>query len=286
MITLKLVLLALLAIFMMGFVPVLIYGISANEATIGFVRLAIASAGIGLLMGLQNGFHRINRKELGWLMLLGLTFAVHWYMYFYSIKRAGASLAAIAVCTFGIHLLFVNRLFFKESIRPLDFLAVLIAFIGVWIATPIETGSSTQVFGFIVGVLSGLLYACLPPINRQIAHLSTNYRALGQFGFGLLGFAVIFPMTDWQLSLQDWYGLAMLGVVCTLGAHTLWNKVSTEMPGSFTAVIYYLYIPWAMLLSVVFLKEQVTWQMVLGATLIIFANVLIAVFHNRRKSSE
>ena len=281
----KLIFVALLSIFLMGFVPALIHGISANEATIGTVRLAIAAAGIGLIMFFAKQFKGIGRRDFIWLAILGLTFAVHWYMYFWSIKRAGASLAAIAVCTFGIHLLFVNRLFLKEPIGRTDFLAVIVAFTGVYIATPAESASLVQTYGFIVGILSGFLYACLPAINRQISHLSTNMRALGQFGFGLVGFSFIWPMTDWQLSVDDWSGLVVLGVMCTLGAHTLWNKASTELPGPLAAVIYYLYIPWAMVISVVLLDEAITWQMLLGAGLIIAANIVVALFHRKPKAA-
>lgn len=283
MVQLRLVGLALLSIFLMSFVPVLIYGVSANEATIGLTRLAIAASGIAIIMAIRKQFHRVSRRDLMWLILLGLTFWVHWYLYFYSIKRAGASLAAIAVCTFGIHLLFVNRVFFKESLHRRDVIAVLVAFAGVYIAIPFEANSEEQIVGFLVGVGSGFLYACLPPINRQIAHLSTNYRALGQFGFGFLGFVTLWPISDWSLSQQDWYGLLTLGVMCTLAAHTLWNKVSTEMPGQFTAVVYYLYIPLAMVLSVVFLDDVITWQMVLGAGLIILANIMVVLFHQKRR---
>jgi len=283
MISPKLLALALLSIFLMSFVPVLIYGVSANEATIGLTRLAVAGGSITLLMAIRKQFHRVSRRDLMWLIVLGLTFWVHWYLYFYSIKRAGPSLAAIAVCTFGIHLLFVNRVFFKESLHGRDVIAVFMAFAGVYIAIPFEANSQEQIVGFLVGVASGFLYACLPPVNRQIAHLSTNYRALGQFGFGFLGFVTLWPITGWSLSTQDWYGLLVLGVMCTLAAHTLWNKVSTEMPGQFTAVIYYLYIPLAMVLSVIFLDEVVTWQMTLGAGLIILANIMVVLFHQKRR---
>lgn len=280
------IVLALLSIFLMGFVPVLIFGVNANEATIGLVRLAIATIGTSLILLFSNQLRglqeRIGKHELVWLALLGLVFAVHWYLYFWSIKRAGASLGAIAVSTFGIHLLFVNRLFFKEPIQRPDLIAVVLAFIGVCVATPVENNSLEQTFGFLSGVMSGFLYACLPPINQQISHLSTNVRALGQFGFAFLGFSLLLPITDWDLSQSDWYGLVTLGVVCTLAAHTLWNKVSTEMPGNFTAVVYYLYIPWAMTLSVVFLNEQITWQKLLGALFIVAANLMVVLFHRKK----
>lgn len=281
----KLLVLALLSIFMMGFVPVLISWVSANEVTIGIVRLAIAATGILCLLLLTKQFTRITRRDLGWLAILGFTFCIHWYMYFYSIKQAGPSLAAIAVCTFGIHLLFVNRCFFNERFTPMDYVAVVIAISGVVIATPFSADGDNVVWGFTVGVASGFLYACLPAINRQIKHLNTNTRALGQFGFGLIGFLMVWPASDWQLSEDDWIGLVILGVMCTLGAHTLWNKVSTELSTKFTAVIYYLYIPMAMSMSVLLLDQVITWSMIIGASLIVAANVLVVLFHKDKKES-
>lgn len=278
----RLLLLALLSIFMMGFVPVLISWVSANEVTIGIVRLAIATVGILCLLFLTKQFSHVNRRDVFWLVILGLTFCVHWYMYFYSIKQAGPSLAAIAVCTFGIHLLFVNRCFFNEHFSPMDYVAVIIAIIGVVIATPFDAEGEHVVWGFSVGVISGFLYACLPAINRQIKHLNTNTRALGQFGFGLVGFLMVWPASDWQLSNDDWVGLVILGVVCTLGAHTLWNKVSTELSTQFTAVIYYLYIPMAMSMSVLLLDQVITWSMIIGASFIVMANLLVVLFHKSK----
>lgn len=281
----KLIFIALSAIFLMGFVPALVLSVSANEATIGIARLVIASIGITLIIFAAKQFRRITKHDLIWLLILGATFALHWYMYFWSIKRAGASLAAIAVCTFGIHLLFVNRIFLKEPIGRGDFIAVIVAFLGVYIATPTESTSILQTYGFIVGVGSGFLYACLPAINRQVLNLNTNMRALGQFTFALIFFLFLWPMTDWKLSPTDWSGLLVLGVMCTLGAHTLWNKASTELPGPIAAVIYYLYIPWAMVISAVLLGEKITWQMIVGAALIIMANIAVALFHYKKKAA-
>lgn len=279
----SLLFIALGAILLMGFVPITIKWVSANEATIGLIRLSIAALGIAVLIRLKKKKLSLTKGELGWLALLGIVFAIHWYTYFKSIKLSDASLAAIGVATFGIHLLFLNRIFYKEKMHAIDFLAVFIAFIGIYFATPALDLSNSKANGFFIAIFSGFMYACLPLINRKIPHLSTNTRALGQFGFALICFLPLLPQSSFTLPTNDWLGLIFLGVFSTLIAHTLWIKASTELPTSVTAVLYYCYVPMAIVLGYFFLEESLNWQKLLGAGLIIGSNVLVALFHKKKQ---
>jgi len=72
-----------------------------------------------------------------------------------------------------------------------------------------------------------------------------------------------------------------LGVAATLIAHSLWVKATTELPGRFTSIIYYLYIPMAMSLSVLILNEPLSASMITRAISIIGANVMVLVAHFR-----
>lgn len=281
-----LIVIAFSAILLMSFVPVLIRWTAANEATIGIARLALAAIGIALLLILKKRRLHLSRHDWYWLASLGLVFAIHWYTYFRSIKLADASLAAIGVATFGIHLLLLNVLILKEKLNFSDVFAVALALMGIYLASPDINLDGEKLSGFVLAIVSGFLYACLPIINRQILHLSTNTRALGQFGFGLCGFLLLLPQANFNLQLADWIGLLVLGIVCTLIAHTLWIKASSELPTQFTAVIYYGYVPLAMLLSYYFLDEPITWQKSIGAGCIIAANVLVVLLHRQTKTAH
>ena len=281
----QLVLIAISAILLMSFVPVTIKWISANEATIGIVRLFIGVVGIALILLYKKRSIQLTGKDWFWLVSLGLVFAFHWYTYFKSIKLSDASLAAIGIATFGIHLLILNRIFYKEKLYATDFVAVVMAIGGIYLASPSVSLDAVKLEGFWISIFSGFLYGCLPLINRQISHLTTNTRALGQFGFALAGFCFLLPQSDFNLPVNDWYGLIFLGVFSTLIAHTLWNKASTELPGNFTAVIYYLYVPMAIIMGYFFLGEPMNWEKLTGAALIIAANIWVALVHKKKQSS-
>jgi drug/metabolite transporter (DMT)-like permease len=276
----KLILLAMLSVALMSLVPVIVKITQANEITIAIVRLLIAATGIAILAKSKKQ-SVFNKSNLKWLLLLGLMFSGHWYTYFKSLKMSTVSLGAIGVSTFGVHLLILNWFFFKEALKLSDFIAVFVALSGVYLVLPDSNFQPEHFIGFMYGLFSGFLYACLPIINRKASHLTTSQKAFGQFGFGLLFFAPFFPLGNWQLSSQDWLGLLVLGIVATLIAHTLWIKVSTELPSSITATVYYFYVPLAMTFGYFIFDEELTWQKVTGAGLIIFANITVVWLHNK-----
>ncbi len=270
------------AIILMSFVPLIVRWTSANEITIGIVRLAIGAAGLAVLQFFSR--HKrssLSLREWRWVFLIGFVFACHWYTYFKSIKLAGASLAAIGMATFGIHLLLLNSLILKDKLTKSDVFAVALALCGIYIVSPTIELTPEKWQGFLCAIFSGFLYAFLPLINRHVTHLPTNTRAFGQFGFALVLFLMFLPQANFDLAPQDWWSLAALGIFSTLIAHTLWLKASTELPPQMTSVIYYAYIPVTLILSYIFLDEPLTWQKLLGAGLIITANILAALLHKK-----
>ena len=263
----------------MSIVPVLIKWIRANEITIGITRLAIATLGIGLILFFKNRRIQLTQKQFRWLVLLGLVFAIHWYAYFLSIRLTDASLAAIGVSTFGVHLLLLSVIFNNEKFNRIDVFAVLLCVTGIIIAAPSFQIEQQKWLGFIISVASGFLYACLPLINRQVAEVPTQTRAFAQFGFALIFFMLFVPYANFDLEVETWQGLLVLGVFSTLIAHTLWIKASTELPANLTAVVYYGYLPLSLVLSYFLLNESMNSAKLVGAGLIILANLLAIFFH-------
>lgn len=267
---------ALAAVVSMSLVPVLIRSSAANEITIGIVRLSIAVVLVSVWVFWRR---RPNLTLSQWrhLLIVGIVFGLHWLFYFTSIKWSSAAVAAIAVSTYGIHLMLLQWLVNKQVIRPLQWLAVVLCFVGCLLVAPEFTLADKATLGLLIGIVSGFFYACLPLLHQRLIAVPTFTRAWGQFLFAMLVFIPFLPWANWQLSTGDWWGLVVLGVVCTVIGHSLWVKSSSELPAIATSLIYYLYVPIAMTTSFVFLQETISPTMVLGASCIIVANVFTAV---------
>lgn len=272
------------AVALLATVAVVIKLIHAGPWTIAVVRLFVGAVGIGLYGWWRDELRRLGRGEVLALARMGLLFGVHWISYFYSIKLSSPSLAMLALSAYGPSAILWSRLLLKEPIHGDDALAMALALAGTVLCIPSHSPGGAVVAGFLLGIVSGMLYGLLPIMQKRTAAYPVSQKAFGQFGFALLAFVPFLGYCNWDLSERDWAGLLFLGIVGTFIAHTLWVKVTTQLPPTIASVLFYAQIPGAMLLSVLVLGEVLPWRLLVGALLIICGNVLSIVFRVRRQS--
>lgn len=274
---------AALALALFGAIPVVIKAIAANAFTIGIVRLVVATAGAFVFAAAKRELH-VNRRDVPKLILIGAIFFAHWITYFFAIKIASASIGAIGLSTYGIHLLLLGALTRKSGIHLVDGAAVLIAIIGAILVVPELTLRSSTVAGIALASLSAFLYATLPLLHQRYAAIPMSTRTFGQFAAALALFLLFVPLSNWNLTARDWAGLAFLGIGSTLIGHSLWVRVTTTLTPAATSVIYYGNLPFALALSVIFLKERFTARTAAGALLIIAGGIIGLLSQARRNA--
>ena len=281
----RLLLTALLAVLAMSMVPVLVKSTAANEVTIGIARLLIAVAVITPLLLVPaftgGSLRSITRPQWCRLLVIGAVFALHWLTYFASIKLATAVIASVAIATYGVQYLLLAWWFNGERLGWVECLAMVACFTGCAVMVPAFTLSNTVSLGIAIGLFSAFLYACLPLLHQRVREVGTLERTWGQFGFALLCFLPFWHFSDWNLQASDGWKLLTLGLLCTVVAHGLWVKASTELPAVFTSVIYYIYVPLAMVSSSVFLGEELGPEKLFGAALIVVSSTAVTVYRWR-----
>lgn len=270
----RLLLTALGGVLCMAFVPVLVRAVNTNEITIALARLFIALALLSPWLAMSGLLRQLRTAPWRWLTAAGIVFACHWLTYFFSIKLAGAAVGALGIATYSVHLVWLEWLL--EGKRPgwIGCAGMGICALGVVLVAPEFSWRSNTTQGLVIAVFSGWLYGCLPFLHRRALPVAAPGRAWAQFTIAFLVLIPLFPWTDWQLSQADYARLAALGTVCTLLAHTLWLKASTELPALYSGLIYYLYVPTSLLLGWWFLGEKLLPQQALGATFIVGGSAL------------
>lgn len=268
-----------LSVLLMSNVPVLVKFTSANEISIGISRLAIAALLLLPWVLWRGNLRNITGREWGMMILIGAVFALHWMCYFLSIKLATAAIGALAVSTFSVQYLILAHFVNGERVGVAEWLAVAACLLGCIITVPELSLQNDLALGMLVGVFSATLYAALPLLHQRCATVSNSSRSWGQFAFGLLFMLPFAGYTNFSaLNTNDYYALLLLAVVCTVAAHSLWVKATTELPAIYPTLIYYLYMPMAMLGSAIFLDEEMTSRKLIGAALILCASTAIALY--------
>lgn len=266
----------------MSAVPVLVKSTDANAVTVGIARLGIAVLAFAPLVLLRGHLLRLSLRQWLQLVVIGVVFGLHWLTYFLSIKLATAAIAALTILTYSVQYLLLAYLFNGERVNGVEWLAIGACFAGCVIVSPELSLENAVSLGIAIGLLSALLYAALPLLHQRARDIGTPERTWGQFFFALLVFLPLWNGANWDLRDSDIYQLLVLGLLCTVISHGLWVKASTELPALYASMIYFLYLPGAVIGSALFLGEPMTPVKLAGCAVVLGSSAALSVYRYRR----
>ena len=181
---------------------------------------------IALFVMRKNIFFRDYREWL-WLLVSGTILGVHWIAFFEAIQVSTVAIGLLSFASYPLFTTLLEPIFFKEVLRRKNVIAALIVICGlVMMATSSEDPnvifSGSVIKGLFWGLGAGLGFAVLTLLNRgHVRNHSPLLLTCWQNGFAAL---VLLPWSlseSWIISGRDWGLLFILGVICTVGGHTL-----------------------------------------------------------------
>ena len=224
-----------------------------------------------------------NYREWAWLMVSGTILAVHWIAFFQAIQVSTVAIGLLSFSSYPLFTTFLEPLFFREQLQRRNILAVLLVICGLaLVATSNNDDSSVIISGSVVlgvlwGLVSGLGFAVLTLLNRvHVRNHSPLLLTCWQNGIAAL---VILPWSwseSWDLSGKDWGLLFILGVVCTVGGHTLLINGLRHVRAQVVSLLLAGMEPvFAILFALFLLGETPSGQTLLGGVLIVVTTVFM-----------
>ncbi|MCG8450998.1 MAG: DMT family transporter [Pirellulales bacterium] len=266
-------LLAIGAVLLFSSAPAGVRAVSLNAYGLGILRLGLASAVMtAFLAWRRQRPWRWNRRAFEALVIVGLTFGIHWMLFFLSIKTASAAIGALGQSTYGLHLIVLGWLLGFGTVTLIDIISLLLGLVGTWLLMPVFDLQNDQTLGLLFGISGGLAAASLPLWHQRYADVDGNLRAWGQFTFALPVFFCCLPWATWDIPTSDIPLILYLGLVVTLVGHGLWVHASTALSTTTTSIVSYLYLPSALVLSYFLLGEKLSGKMLVGALCVFVAN--------------
>ncbi len=262
-----------------GFTGVLGKLAATTPNMIVFGRAAFAVLALTVFAGLitRTPWQRLKTSDWARLTLGGLLLAGHWVSFFISVKVAGVAIATLGFTSFPALTVILEGLIFRERIHRHEIILVALVSVGLVLVTPDFNLASGATLGLLWGVLSGLLFALLSLTNRAgSGKVAPVQAALCQnlvVAVCLLPFAAPALAT---VSALDWLWLALLGVLCTGLAHSLFVASLDVLKARTAAVVFALEPVYGITFAWLIFAETPTLRMAAGGALIIFAIFLSA----------
>lgn len=276
-------------IFIWGFTAILGALISIDAIPLVWYRMLLASIFLMVFILLTKRNLKIDKSTLIKFILGGIIIALHWITFFLAIKSSNVSVALITMSTGAFFASLIEPIFFKRRISKLELFLGLLVVAGLYIIFQVK---GNYMLGITYGLISSFLSALFSVANGlYVKKNSPIIMSFYQLFFGtvfitlLLFFTGQFTLDFFQISLNDWMYLLILGSICTAYAFSSSVKVMKVL-SPYTVMLSINLEPVYGIVLALFIfgeSEKMAPQFYYGALIILFSVVLNGLVKNRKQ---
>lgn len=217
---------------------------------------------------------KCDNKTLIALAITGSVLAFHWGSFFQAIKVSSVAIGLITFATFPVFVSFFEPLFFKEKFCYRALIQALLTIVGISLILPTNNANILVLEGALWGVSSAFSFALLTLLNRKfVKNNSAKMIAFYQNSFAALFLLPMVMFNPIALSVQQLGVLALLGIVFTAFAHSLFNHSLKTLRAQTASIAVSLEPIYGIIAAYFLLNESITLMMILGGTIVLATNV-------------
>lgn len=277
-----------ITVFVWGFTGILGALISIDATWLVWYRVLIAFISLYAYFRYKKISVRVSTETFLKLFFTGAVVALHWILFFYSIKSSTVSVALVSLSSLTLFTAILEPLLKKQRISKLEVVTGLLIISGIYM---IFTFESQYTMGIISGLLSALCASIFSIINsKQIqnrpAPIISFYELIGAWVwvsvYLLISEGLRAPVS---LIFSDVVYLTLLGTVCTSLAYVAGVAVMKELSAFRVALITNLEPVYGIILAFIFFgkKEQMTPGFYAGAIIVLSTIFMYPYIKNRKK---
>jgi drug/metabolite transporter (DMT)-like permease len=265
--------------------------------SLGFLRYFIASLSL-IVTALIIKIKIPNKKDIKWFILAGF-FGFFFYMITFNIGSVTVTAAtgSIIIATVPIITTLLARIIYNERIKKIQYIAIIIEFIGVGVLT-LSNGVLSINIGIFWLLLAGLSLSIYNLLQRKLAKkYSAIQTAIISIWFGTIMLFLFFPDSVSEIKnapIEQIMYLIILGIFSSAIAYITWTYAFSKAKNASSVTNYMFLTPFlTAILGILLAKEAIEYKTIIGSTIIIvgmfiynFAEKLFvkkgATSHNKR----
>jgi drug/metabolite transporter (DMT)-like permease len=244
-----------------------------------------------MLISRANTKISTSKKNLILLVTSGAMIGVNWILLFEAYRYTTVATATLCYYMAPIFVIVMSSFIYKEKLTARKICCTLAALVGmVFVSGVAETGIGNigDMRGVILGVLAAVFYSSVVLMNKSLGSVPAYDKTIVQ----LIGAAVVIlpyclatvDMGSLSFDKNSIIMLAIVSIVHTGISYTAYFGSMKNLQSQTIAIMSYIDPIVAVILSAVFLKEQMTILDIIGAVMILSATFLSEI--NLRKGQS
>ncbi len=224
-----------------------------------------------------------RKQDYRYFAISSILLSLHWVTYFQSIKMAGVALAMLSLFTYPIATAILEPIFFGTRHSRLELFFSILVLVGVALIVPEFSLANPSMQGVLLGLFSSVLYAIRNIMNRQhIAVYSGTKIMCYQLILSTLLLAPVLFVYSLNISAENWGKIALLALVTTAIAHTLFVQALSSFTTSTVSILSCLTPVYGILWAVWLAGEQLNENIIWGGLIIILTTLAQSIKHYQK----
>ena len=263
------------AMLIFGTLAPFVRGVNVSSGELALYRAVLAAVLVGgfLLLTRQGISVKNIKKELLLLLFSGAAMGFNWILLFEAYRYTTVSVATLSYYFAPVIVMAVCPILFKEKLSHRQIICFVMSSVGLVLITGAAGGGESDLLGIGFGLGAAVLYATVMILNKFIKGVAGLHRTFVQF---LAAIVVLLPYvaltSGFTLGELDGKGvgiLLVLGLFHTGITYCMYFTALKELPGQQVAMLSYLDPFVAVLVSVIWLKEDLSVPEIIGGVLIL-----------------
>lgn len=272
-----------ISVMLFGFSAVLGQFVEAPAVVIAGGRVLFSSVTL-LLFSLikKSKLKLLCKKHYGIALFTGIVLTVHWTTFFQSIQCSSVAIGTITFSTFPLFLTFLEPLVFHEKLHFRNVMNALLLLLGVIITVPSFSLENEITMSIVWGLISALSYAVMSLSNRYLSQFYES-KTICLYEQGTAA-VVLFPalfLIQFQWTRQTIVGIAVIGLVCTALAHSLYVAAQRNVKAQTAGLISGMETVYGILFAFIFLKEVPGIRELVGGSIILGITFFSSLTQNK-----
>jgi drug/metabolite transporter (DMT)-like permease len=262
-----------------GLIAVIVRKVDLDAQVLAFYRLAFAAVTLVLVAAALRRLPLLRlTRHRGGVVLIGVTLAAHWFLYFVTIKLSSVAVAVLMAYLAPIAIALLAPFVLLERRSRVALVALLPAAAGVaLVALGGEEGGAVRPLALVTGLFTAATYAALVLMTKRIVS-DVPVLTLSFWNYAIAAVAISPLLLDAERVLptrNELPAVLALGVVFTALSGYLYIWSLRHVTAQTIGILAYIEPVSAALMAWAFLDEALTWQIVVGGALVIAAGATV-----------
>ena len=262
-----------------GLIAVIVRKVDLDAQVLAFYRLAFAAVTLVLVAVVLRKLVLLRLKHhRGGVVLIGVTLAAHWFLYFVTIKLSSVAVAVLMAYLAPIAIALLAPFVLPERRSRVALVALVPAAAGVaLVALGGEEGGAVRPLALVTGLLTAATYAALVLLTKRIVS-NVPVLTLSFWNYAIAAVAISPLLLDAERMLptvNELPAVLALGVVFTALSGYLYLWSLRHVTAQTIGILAYIEPVSAALMAWAFLGESLNWQVVVGGALVIAAGATV-----------